>query len=141
MKIFSIEKVLSANDTGETGTHQAGMLVPKEHEILSFFPVLSNKEKNPRYLINLTDSEGREWSFNFIYYNNKLYGGTRNEYRLTGMTAYISMNSLKALDRIILFKNPSGKYSISYVRATKDKSEVSERLKLGTKWRVITIKK
>ena len=40
----SISKILSANDTGETGGHQAGILVPKQEEILSFFPPLERRE-------------------------------------------------------------------------------------------------
>ena len=41
----SITKVLSANDTGETGGHQAGILVPKEERLLSFFPALKRSIK------------------------------------------------------------------------------------------------
>ena len=33
----AVEKILSRNDTGETGGHQAGIHVPKKKEILSFF--------------------------------------------------------------------------------------------------------
>ncbi len=49
-----ITKVLSANDTGETGGHQAGMLVPKEGRILAFFPSLDPSEKNGNYKDGLT---------------------------------------------------------------------------------------
>ena len=38
MATNAIEKTLSKNDTGETGGHQAGILVPKEPDILGFFP-------------------------------------------------------------------------------------------------------
>ena len=34
MKPKCISKVLSSNDTGETGSHQAGILIPKGGEIL-----------------------------------------------------------------------------------------------------------
>ena len=86
----AIEKMLSRNDTGETGGHQAGILIPKKPEILSFFPSLNSEEKNPRLLITFHDHMGEQWSFYFIYYNNKFFGGTRNEYRLTGMTKYLN---------------------------------------------------
>ena len=47
-KTSIISKVLSANDTGETGGHQAGILIPKSEIILSFFPKLSSaKKKSP----------------------------------------------------------------------------------------------
>ena len=34
----SISKILSANDIGATGGHQAGILIPKDPRILGFFP-------------------------------------------------------------------------------------------------------
>lgn len=44
----TISKKLSANDIGINGTHQAGILVPKAKDILSFFPDLNAAIKNPR---------------------------------------------------------------------------------------------
>ena len=35
--VKAISKILSSNDIGLTGTHQAGIHVPKEENILSFF--------------------------------------------------------------------------------------------------------
>ena len=43
-----IAKILSANDTGETGGHQAGILVPREPDVISFFPKLDASQYNPR---------------------------------------------------------------------------------------------
>jgi hypothetical protein len=80
----AIEKTLSANDTGETGAHQAGICVPKNREILGFFPQLDVKVKNPRVPVDVIDDAGREWTFAFIYYNNRRFGGTRNEYQSIG---------------------------------------------------------
>ena len=62
----AITKVLSMNDTGETGGHQAGILVPKGSEVLSFFPDLGNDEKNPRVSLYFFDEAGQRWKFNFI---------------------------------------------------------------------------
>ena len=85
--MVKVTKLLSANDTGETGGHQAGICVPKRQEILSFFPTLDSRTKNPRMTIVFhCMNSGEKWTFNYIYYNNKFFGGTRNEYRLTGMT-------------------------------------------------------
>ncbi len=85
-----ISKKLSANDVGTTGAHQAGILVPKEKAILSFFPSLDPSVKNPRMTLVVRElKDGTRWEFNFIYYNNRLFGGTRNEYRLTCMTQYL----------------------------------------------------
>ena len=66
----AITKVLSMNDTGETGAHQAGILVPKGGEVLRFFPDLGNEEKNPRCVMYFRDDSRKTWKLNFIYYNN-----------------------------------------------------------------------
>ena len=72
-KKHAISKILSANDTGDTGAHQAGILVPKNREILGFFPPLDNSEKNPRYHLPFYDDSDTKWEFAFIYYNNRFF--------------------------------------------------------------------
>ncbi len=135
MSIHAIEKVLSANDTGETGGHQAGICVPKASNILSFFPLLNAKLKNPRELLDVTDDSGRVWVFAFIYYNNRFFGGTRNEYRLTGMTAFLRDYNLKAGDKIVLLRESARIIRITFKRAS-DRG-VGKVLKLSTVWKVI----
>jgi len=133
MTSYIIEKILSANDTGETGGHQAGILVPKVPDILGFFPRLDSAIKNPRAVIDIHDETGREWTFRFIYYNNRFFGGTRNEYRLTGMTAFFREFNLKAGD-LVIFRRISPKHiDISYRRARRQRKV----LKLAATWRVI----
>ena len=115
----SITKLLSANDIGVTGTHQAGILVPKEAQILSFFPSLNPKVKNPRMVLVLREMKGgTRWEFNFIYYNNKFFGGTRNEYRLTGMTQYLRSVHPKEGDELVFSKDENGSIYIDCVRET-----------------------
>lgn len=134
----AIEKMLSRNDTGETGGHQAGILIPKSTEILSFFPLLKSTEKNPRIQITFNDHVGEQWSFSFIYYNNRFFGGTRNEYRLTGMTRYINAYNLKSGDTLTLSRNDDGFYSVNYKKnIVKKKSD--EPLKLSNSWKVVKI--
>ena len=135
MSIHAIEKVLSANDTGETGGHQAGICVPKASNILSFFPLLNAKLKNPREVLDITDDSGRVWAFAFIYYNNRFFGGTRNEYRLTGMTAFLRDYNLKAGDKIVLLRESARIIRITFKRAS-DRG-VGKVLKLSTTWKVI----
>ncbi|MBS1069751.1 EcoRII N-terminal effector-binding domain-containing protein [Gluconobacter cerinus] len=97
-------KLLSANDTGETGGHQAGILVPKtDAELLAFFPPLDLEKKNPDAWIWCEDKYGKKWKLRYIYYNNKLHtpGGTRNEYRITWMTEYLRLNSAKPGDSVV----------------------------------------
>ena len=133
-----IGKILSRNDTGETGGHQAGILVPKREEILSFFPPLNRSEKNPRCLLNFEDPEGTEWSFSFIYYNNSFWGGTRNEYRLTGMTEFIKHHGLRAGDSIMLARH-NGHYTIDYAKQGAESPSSGGKLILGSSWKIIPI--
>ncbi|HMP82649.1 MAG TPA: EcoRII N-terminal effector-binding domain-containing protein [Verrucomicrobiota bacterium] len=133
MATNAIEKTLSKNDTGETGGHQAGILVPKDPEILGFFPQLEAKIKNPRVPLDLLDDTGREWTFMFIYYNNKFFDGTRNEYRITGMTAFLREFNLKAGDKVILRRESPRILRITFKRA----GEQQGVLKLSSTWKVI----
>ena len=143
----AITKVLSMNDTGETGGHQAGILVPKGGDVLRFFPDLGNEEKNPRTSMYFRDESGKTWKLNFIYYNNRFFDekGTRNEYRLTGMTAFFKQNSLKAGDSITLMHLPDGTDEIRYKRNSSpnikvtmtENGQVKKRLVLSTDWKVI----
>jgi len=53
-------KILSANDTGLTGGHQAGILVPKgDRELLAFFPALDPGLENPDTWLDVTDEDGQ----------------------------------------------------------------------------------
>ena len=65
----------------------------------------------------MESQDGSFWDFNYIYYNNKLRGGTRNEYRLTGMTRYLKTNNLKPND-ILIIEEINGDYFIGYKRDT-----------------------
>lgn len=134
----SIAKTLSANDTGETGGHQAGILVPREPEILSFFPPLGTEEKNPRVHLIFRDPAGEAWEFAFIYYNNSFFGGTRNEYRLTRMTKFMRAHNLREGDELILRRADDGTRHVEY-RRQRQSNIVSEPgvLRLGSSWKVI----
>lgn len=133
-----IAKLLSANDTGETGGHQAGILIPRDEQLLSFFPALDPRTLNPRCHIRFLDEGGTFWEFAFIYYNNKFFGGTRNEYRLTRMTKFIRQAGLVQGDDLLLTKD-AGRYHVSF-RRKKDAPVLKNGvLKLGTGWRVIKI--
>lgn len=134
--IKAIEKELSRNDTGETGGHMAGILIPKNPEVLGFFPALPSNIKNPRAVIDFTDETGKTWSFNFIYYNNRFFGGTRNEYRLTGMTAFIRDFNLKTGD-VVVMERPSERFA--RIRYKRQRSAGEDKvIKLGVSgWRVV----
>ncbi len=134
----SISKVLSANDIGATGCHQAGILIPKDPRLLGFFPALDPTAYNPRCHLLFTDETRQKWEFAFIYYNNALFSGTRNEYRLTRMTKYLRDASLEVGDEVMLSVDDADLYSVRYRR--RNQPEFTDGvLKLGSGWRVIQI--
>ncbi len=112
-----IIKKLSANDVGETGGHQAGILVPKDARVLAFFPALDPTIKNPRQSLVIREAtSGARWDFNFIYYNNQRFGGTRNEYRLTCMTAFLRSANAKAGDELVFARDENWSFLIDIKR-------------------------
>lgn len=136
----TIRKTLSANDAGETGGHQAGILIPRDQRILSFFPPLNASEHNPRAHIAFEDDSGTLWEFAFIYYNNRRFGGTRDEYRLTRMTRYIRQAALASGDEIILQRDEHGQYAITHQFANSPtSSSPGSVLALSGGWRIIEI--
>lgn len=87
----TFQKILTANDVGATGSHQAGMHIPKsKNAFLNFLPYLQAEKRNPDNWFKCLDKEGNVWKFRFIYYNNKHHdlNGTRDEFRLTNMTRF-----------------------------------------------------
>lgn len=101
MALESARRQLTANDLGETGSHQAGFLIPKGLIREGLFPKLSTSQRNPRARLKLTRRiAGEVYFLNFIYYNNKLFGGTRDEYRLTGISAMLRDYGIKVGDQI-----------------------------------------
>ena len=78
-------KRLSGNDTLANDAHQAGPYIPR-NVLFQIFPSLDNpKKKNPdiRFRISV-DSHGDTRTVRAMWYNNRLFGGTRNETRITG---------------------------------------------------------
>ena len=138
MKERQIAKTLSANDTGETGGHQAGILVPKERDVLSFFPKLDASQYNPRCHLMFVDDGGTFWEFAFIYYNSRFFAGTRNEYRLTRMTKYIRQAGLSVGDEVILSQK-GDRYQVSHKKKQQVDRAQGGVLKLGTGWRVVQL--
>jgi hypothetical protein len=133
-----IRKQLSANDTGETGGHQAGILVPKDRRVLSYFPDLDETVRNPRAHLTFLDDAGGRWLFAFIYYNNRFFGGTRDEYRLTRMTRYMRESGLTAGDQVVFSKGEDAVRRISYLRARNCVQDEEGILRLGSGWTVVS---
>lgn len=142
MTTETFQKILSANDVGATGGHQAGILVPKtEVQLLAFFPYLDPKVKNPDAWIECIDMDGNIHQFRFVYYNNKHHdlNGTRNEYRLTYMTKYFRAMVAQEGDIFEITRNKGAtKYSIKVIKPVKESvisnDEQIFRIKITSRW-------
>lgn len=134
---FSIRKTLSSNDLGLTGSHQAGILVPKQKRILGFFPQLSAQEINPSREVNVLHLKtNRRWQLRFVYYNGKLRNsGTRNEFRLTKMTELLRTLGARTNDVLIFRRTSDGDIHIELEQQAPNQLEVSpHRLVLRGGW-------
>ncbi|HBT2244118.1 TPA: restriction endonuclease, partial [Klebsiella pneumoniae subsp. pneumoniae] len=86
--VWVFVKRLSANDTGATKSHQSGLYMPGA-VIDELFPSLRDTQlSNPEALFSVHVSSHPDCpdlhDVRAIYFNNKFFGGTRNETRLTG---------------------------------------------------------
>lgn len=142
-----IAKTLSANDIGQTGGHQAGILIPKTGGVLPFFPALDSTRKNPRVVLQVLAPEigPQVFELTFIHYNNRIVeSGTRDEYRLTGMTALLRSLRPGVGDVLILRRVEKGPLEASLARS-KDSAPASSppastrRSDAGSSWFIFEI--
>jgi len=114
----SVEKILSENDLGLTKSHQAGFLIPKHLVQQGMFEKLTDQELNPRIRLKMTEKEiDQDWFFSYIYYNNKYFGGSRSEYRLTGLASFLRGHSLRPGDAIVFTRVDQYDYEIRIKKA------------------------
>ena len=129
MTDVTFRKTLSANDVGATGGHQGGILIPKsEAALLSFLPHLNPRVKNPDAWIICVDETGALNRFRFVYYNNKIHDeqGTRNEYRITHMTAWFKRQGAKAGDHFVISQDKKGSDYAIKIERTENKDTYPE---------------
>ena len=110
-----VEKKLTANDLGLTGSHQVGICIPQPVVRLGFFPELDTESFNPECPIAArVEPGGRSVALKYIYYNGRLTGrSTRNEYRLTRTTGLFRMLTAQPGDLLRFRLLPSGEIEIS----------------------------
>ena len=139
--ISSVSKPLSANDVGLTGAHQAGILVPKDERILGFFPRLNESSKNPSKIISCHIMDlGMYAEFRFVHYNNKIVEwGTRDEYRLTRMTAVLRDLNARVGDVLIFSKDGTGQIALEIERSGVQRkvSSVADEYCLQGGWKIV----
>jgi len=114
---ISAVKTLSENDLGVNKSHQSGFLVPHSLIEIGLFEALSKSELNPRMQLHFTDIiQGVVDRPILIYYNNRFFGGTRNEYRITGISRFFKDNGLKPGDAILITRKSEKEFEIGIQR-------------------------
>jgi len=125
--IESALKRLSDNDVGKTNSHQAGFLIPKLFVKEGLFEKFTDEQLNPRLKLKFIDlTDNSEIYFTYIYYNNKFFGGTRHEYRLTGLTRWIKNHGLRSGDTMQISRINKFDYTIGIIKSERRPSTLSE---------------
>lgn len=107
-----LRKRLTANDLGTTGSHQAGLHIPKS--LAEFFSALDGTALNPSVWLNVSANDGTEFRWRFVHYNNGIVkAGTRDEYRITYVRDYLRSVGATVGDVIELKRNENGKFDAS----------------------------
>jgi hypothetical protein len=112
------EKPLSPNDIGQTGSHQAAVVISKSDYFSSqVFPELEAEKDNPEARVRFLRRDGGPGvDARFVYYNNKNRGGSRDEIRLTGITDFLRQVSPNPGDFLRLEIDSEGRHFISIRR-------------------------
>ena len=127
-------KLLTKNDTGETGSGQEGITIPKNPGLLKYFPKLDKTKKNPRRNIQFIDDKHNFWDCSFVYYNNKYFNGTRDEYRLSGTKSFIKNYNLRANDKIIFSRDLNGRRKINYEKSI-NTNNIENIIRISSNWK------
>jgi type II restriction enzyme len=114
-------KFLSANDTGDTGAHQAGIYIAK-NAVSILFDKAGKKGENKEKFVKIRWQDDFSTDSRFIYYGK----GTRNEYRITRFDrGFPYLRTEHTGDLFVLVKQTKEDYS-GYVLETED--EINEFL-------------
>lgn len=144
-------KVLSRNDVGECiNSHQSGISINKTAAKSEAFPKMSTDELNPRCTVRFIDDDGEEWKFQYIYYNDYLFGKTNgkghNEYRLTCIKGIIRKYNVHSGDEVWFGIDECGIRHIGFVKqkaqydGLKKNEDGMVVIKLSNNWKSIKIK-
>ena len=134
---YFLQKSLTANDVGATGSHQAGIHVP--HAFADFFPRLQEGTLNPDAWLDVADSHGGTYTWRWIHYNNRVVGsGTRDEYRLTHTARYLQNAGAREGDLLEL--EAIGPRSYQALVRSRPRAGILVLSTAGA-WRTITVKK
>ncbi len=133
-----LAKELTANDLGLTGAHQGGIHVPKGSPLLRCLPMERAGHENPRVALVLRDAESNlKCHATLIFYNNIRRGGTREEYRITGTTAFLRALGAEVGDELQLSQAEGQQVTVRVFKKSDKANLVDAPMKLSGKWRYI----
>jgi len=116
-------KFISANDSGETGGHQAGILIPKP-AVPVIFPGVFPKGTNESYYSEIIWEDGFVTRSRFIYYGQ----GTRDEYRVTNFGREFDYSARIETGNLFVLIRNSPDYSNFSAFILKDEESMEEFL-------------
>jgi hypothetical protein len=132
-----LRKILTRNDIGTTGSHQAGIHVPKS--VLAHFPVLDSARLNPDLWLDIASVHG-SFRWRFIHYNNGVVAdGTRDEYRLTHIRDFLRRSAAGTGDALEFERTGSRSYTCRIIDAGRNADALV--LSRAGPWRVVTLRR
>ena len=111
-------KFLSANDTGATGGHQAGIYIPKSSAKI-LFSEPGQKGENKDKWVKVKWQDDFITDTRFIYYGK----GTRNEYRITNFGKDFPFLTTEYTGALFVFIKENGECYLGYVLNSEDDIE------------------
>lgn len=112
-------KFLSANDTGKTGGHQAGIYIPKS-SVKILFSEPGQKGENKDKWVKVKWQDDFVTDTRFIYYGK----GTRNEYRITNFGRDFPFLSIEYTGALFVFVKTDEENYLGYMLNSDDDIEV-----------------
>jgi type II restriction enzyme len=108
-------KFLSANDTGDTGGHQAGVYIAKS-ALAILFDRPQTKGRNSERFVKIRWQDDFDTDSRFIYYGV----GTRNEYRITRFQQGFPFLRTEHTGDLFVFIKRDEEFYQAYVLSTED---------------------
>mgnify|MGYP001257194512 CR=1 FL=1 len=135
---YAVKVRLTDNDTGATGSHVAGIYIPKDPRVMAILPKLDRKERNPDFWFDVYFPQlNRAFNLRYIYYNNRFWGGSRNEYRITHIREALGLLSAKAGDYLIISKALDLSMELHPAESMEENENYSREIEVNKRWSVV----
>ena len=131
-----IQKLLSRNDVGATGSHQSGIAIPKT--VARLFPALDETLLNPDTQLFLETENAVATVGRYVHYNNRVVSdGTRDEYRITRMGSLLTDLGAKVGDVLEFEALASNRFRLQLLGARPVYQEGAIVIELSRGWRSV----